>query len=138
METFLTMYERLDSDNLHLLTEVYRSDIQFIDPAHEIMGLDNMTRYFASLYQDLDSIHFVFHNVMQSGNSSYLQWDMTFRHRRLLRGEPITVAGATFLKFDEDRKVYYHRDYFDLGAMLYEHLPLFGRLITYIKLRLGK
>jgi hypothetical protein len=35
-------------------------------------------------------------------------------------------------------KIYYHRDYFDMGAMLYEHLPLLGRIIQRLKHRLGQ
>jgi hypothetical protein len=43
----------------------------------------------------------------------------------------------SYLQFDKAGKVRYHRDYFDLGAMLYEHLPLLGSLVKTIKRRLG-
>ena len=63
---------------------------------------------------------------------------MTFRHKSLAGGKTILVSGTTFLRLNDDNKVYFHRDYFDLGEMLYEHLPLLGRLLTTIKGRLGK
>ncbi len=34
-------------------------------------------------------------------------------------------------------KVYRHRDYFDAGAMLYEHLPVLGRVVSWLKRRVG-
>ena len=34
-------------------------------------------------------------------------------------------------------KVYRHRDYFDAGALLYEHLPVLGRVIAWLKRRMG-
>ena len=34
-------------------------------------------------------------------------------------------------------KVYRHRDYFDAGALLYEHVPLLGRVIRWLKRRMG-
>jgi len=34
-------------------------------------------------------------------------------------------------------KVYRHRDYFDAGAMLYEHLPVVGRVVSWLKRRIG-
>ena len=138
MEKFLAMYKDLSSDNLHLLQNVYSSDIQFIDPAHEISGLDKLTEYFSALYQNVISIDFDFKDAVQQHNSCYLQWDMTFRHKSLAGGKTILVSGTTFLRFNDDHKVYFHRDYFDLGEMLYENLPLLGRLITTIKGRLGK
>lgn len=74
----------------------------------------------------------------ESGGEGYVQWDMIFIHRKLAGGRPVTIAGVTFLRSDENGKVFYHRDYFDLGAMVYKRVPLLGRLITKIKRRLGK
>ncbi len=138
MEKFLQLYKTLSSENLHLLEDVYSSDIQFIDPAHEIKGLKSLTDYFSALYQNVHSINFEFKDVLQQESSCYLQWDMAFRHKRFAGGRTIAVSGTTFLKFNDNGKICYHRDYFDLGAMLYEHLPLLGRLLTNIKARLGK
>lgn len=138
MEKFLQMYRELNSENLYILRDVYSSDVQFIDPAHEIKGLEKLTEYFSALYKNVDSIDFDFKDIVQQDSSCYLQWDMTFRHKSLAGGRAIVVSGATFLKLNENEKVYYHRDFFDLGAMLYEHLPLLGRVLTTIKGRLGK
>lgn len=132
------MYRELNSENLYILRDVYSSDVQFIDPAHEIKGLEKLTEYFSALYKNVDSIDFDFKDIVQQDSSCYLQWDMTFRHKSLAGGRAIVVSGATFLKLNENEKVYYHRDFFDLGAMLYEHLPLLGRVLTTIKGRLGK
>jgi len=138
MEKFLEMYKELSSENLHLLQDVYSSDIQFIDPAHEINGLEHLTEYFSALYQNVNSIDFEFKDVVRQDSLCYLQWDMAFRHKSLAGGRSIVVSGTTFLQLNDNDKVCYHRDYFDLGGMLYEHLPLLGRLITTIKKRLGK
>lgn len=138
MKNFLAMYQRLNSDNLHLLAEVYREDVVFLDPAHEIKGLSELTRYFAALYQNVDAIEFSFDHLLENGGEGYVQWLMTFSHKKLAGARPVSVNGTTFLQFDGDGKVFYHRDYFDLGAMLYEQLPLLGRLVKSIKRGLGK
>jgi hypothetical protein len=138
MEKFLAMYKDLSSENLHILQDVYSTDIRFIDPAHEINGLGTLTEYFSTLYQNVISIGFDFKDVVRQHNSCYLQWDMSFRHKSLAGGRTILVSGTTFLRLNNDHKVCFHRDYFDLGEMLYENLPLLGRLVTTIKGRLGK
>ena len=49
----------------------------------------------------------------------------------------ITLDGTTQLKV-EDEKIIYHKDYYDLGEMVYEHIPLLGSIIKMIKRRLAK
>lgn len=138
MEKFLEMYQKLSADNLDSLQSVYREDIRFIDPAHEIVGIDYLTAYFSALYGNIASIDFSFQKPLMVSNRGYVSWEMTFSHPRLSGGKPITVDGVTYLEFDDQGMAFYHRDYFDLGAMLYEHIPLLGRLVTSIKRRLGK
>lgn len=137
METFLHMYQNLSADNLQTLKGVYSNDVRFKDPAHEINGIDNLTVYFSSLYKNIESIHFSFSEPMIVDSRGYVSWEMTFSHRRLAGGTPITVEGVTYLEFDEQGRIHYHRDYFDLGEMLYEQVPLLGRLVKSIKKGIG-
>ena len=72
--------------------------------------------------------------IIEQGQATVI-WTMTFSHDRLSSGESISVNGCSHLKFAE--KIYYHRDYLDMGQMLYEHLPLFGRIVQFIKKRVA-
>jgi hypothetical protein len=137
LDRFMELYRTLSADNLHELEEIYADDIRFVDPAHEIKGLEELQRYFNNLYQNLASISFDYHQVHESETEASISWSMTFTHPRISRGKEITLQGATFLEFDHDNKISYHRDYFDLGAMLYEHLPIVGPVTKFIKNRLG-
>ena len=56
-------------------------------------------------------------------------------HPRLAGGQLIEVEGCSFLLWRD--RVYRHRDYFDAGALLYEHLPVLGRVIAWLKRRMG-
>lgn len=138
METFLHIYSNLNATNLQTLKTVYREDVRFIDPAHEVNGIDNLTAYFAALYKNIDSIEFIFRAPMVVDKRGYVSWEMIFSTSSLARGNPITIEGVTHLEFDEEGRVYHHQDYFDLGAMLYEHIPLLGRLVKLIKRGLSK
>ncbi|MFM5470638.1 nuclear transport factor 2 family protein [Aeromonas sp. 602293] len=134
---FIGLYQQLDKQQLHRLPEVYAEQVVFTDPAHRIEGLAALGDYFAALYQRLAYCRFVITSQQQQGQQAWLGWTMTFSHPRLRGGEPVTVEGATRLEFDEVGKVCQHRDYFDLGAMLYEQLPLLGPVVRTIKMRLG-
>ncbi|WP_165311714.1 nuclear transport factor 2 family protein [Vibrio ziniensis] len=130
-------YQKLDKSNLHLLAEVYHHDVVFEDAAHRIEGLALLEDYFHSLYENVERCQFTIHTMHQADGDGFLAWTMHLQHPKLSGGKQIDVRGMTHLQFSE-HKVIYHRDYFDLGEMLYEHLPLLGGLIRAIKRRLGK
>jgi hypothetical protein len=138
MENFLTTYKLLNAGNLELLDTIYSDHIRFVDPAHEIVGLARLKEYFAGLYANVTSIEFDFVREIRLGDEGYVQWRMTFSHRRLKGGRPINVEGASYVQFDITNKVYFHRDYFDLGAMLYEQLPVVGPVVAALKRRIGR
>ncbi|MGL6646030.1 nuclear transport factor 2 family protein [Aeromonas caviae] len=134
---FVILYLQLDKHQLHRLPEVYADEVLFIDPAHRIEGLAALTRYFSSLYERLAQCSFEITSQQHSGNEAWLAWVMTFSHPRIAGGRAVRVEGATRLTFDSWGKVCLHRDYFDLGVMLYEQLPLLGPVVRAIKGRLG-
>jgi hypothetical protein len=61
---------------------------------------------------------------------------MSYRHPRLAGGQCDSSQRLLALCCWRD-KVYRHRDYFDAGALLYEHLPVLGRVIAWLKRRMG-
>jgi len=101
-----------------------------------VHGLTAVRRYFAELYANVEALHFEFHGFDQvAEGEGYLRWTMRYRHPRLRGGAEIAVEGCSHLLWRE--RVYQHRDYFDAGALLYEHLPLLGSVIAWLKRRLA-
>ncbi|AZF03537.1 nuclear transport factor 2 family protein [Pseudomonas sp. R5-89-07] len=129
-------FATLDKHNLHLLDSLYSEDIVFADPLHEVHGLPQLHRYFAQLYSNVSQLGFDFHGFDQTAEGEgYLRWTMSFRHPRLAGGKLIQVPGCSHLMWRD--KVYRHRDYFDVGALLYEHVPVLGGVISWLKRRMG-
>lgn len=136
LHRFATEFAALDAGNLAPLGELYSDDVLFRDPLHEVRGLPALQRYFAEMYANVGRLDFDFHSFDQvCDGEGYLRWTMHFRHPRLRGGALISVDGCSHLLWRD--KVYQHRDYFDAGAMLYEHLPLMGVVIAWLKRRLA-
>ncbi len=131
---FLKLYNQLDKSNLELLGEVYGDNIVFEDPLHRIEGLPALTDYFANMYENLNQGQFDIHTLFEQDNKASVYWVMTFSHKKIKQGQSLKVNGNTYLEF-ENGKVVYHRDYFDAGEMIYQHLPVFGTVINLIKRR---
>ena len=64
-----------------------------------------------------------------------MTWTLVFVHPRLNYGQRVEVEGTSLFKI-ADSKITYQRDYYDMGAMLYENLPLIGPFIKLIRRRL--
>ena len=123
------------------LAQVYSDNIEFKDPLHSIHGLPSLRSYMNNMYGNLISCQFIYlgdwitERDTNGKGSACVKWDMIFQHPKLAGGAPVTVRGMTHIGFSD--KIDYHEDIFDLGCMLYEHVPLVGRVVLWLKSRLG-
>lgn len=131
------IFNELNHTTLHLVDELYSEDVEFIDPFHRIQGRAALRRYYAGMYQNVQQIRFDFTGETMGAADLVLYWRMTYRHPRIAGGKPVSVEGCTRLVLAADGKVRLHRDYFDAGAMMYEHLPVLGRLVRFVRERVG-
>lgn len=138
IDNFKMLYNTLDRDTLSfkLLNDVYDDDIRFSDCFHNISGIDSLFEYFDGLYENVSFIRFDFSDQWLNEDSGMLTWVMSYQHPKLNGGEIIYVEGASQLNF-KDGKVIQHRDYFDGGALLYEHIPILKRIIIFLKNRMA-
>lgn len=138
VENFQQLYNRIDRDTLtfELLNEVYDDTIKFEDCFHNINGIHSLFEYFEGLYENVNFIRFDFEDQWVKEGSAMLTWTMSYQHPKLNNGELIAVKGASKLDFKQG-KVVHHRDYFDGGALLYEHIPLLKRVIHFLKNRMS-
>lgn len=136
VERFKSVYQRMGPLNVDRdsLFQLYDNSIVFEDSFHRIDGFNDLLSYFLNLYENVSAIGFVFHEDFLNKNDAMLTWTMTFAHPRLNKGHPIDVKGASHIIFD--KKITYHRDYFDGGKLLYEHVPVLGMFIKKLKQRM--
>jgi hypothetical protein len=137
LSNFIRAYSQLGTTNIDSLNGVYHPDVEFSDPMHQVSGLDELLDYFHQIYSNVGSCHFVIDHVFESGSEAAIYWTMTFTHKNLNGQRPITVQGHSHLK-EQDGLVIFHCDYLDLGAMVYEHVPVLGRVLRSIKQRAGR
>lgn len=136
LQNFIHHYELLSVDNLELIRKIYHQNVKFQDPAHTLIGLDKLEAYFESLYTNLSTCTFVIEKVLVDGDEAAVYWRMQFNHPKLSSGNLIAVEGTSLLR-GQDGKVVAHRDYVDFGAMLYEHIPVLGKAVRFVKNRLS-
>ena len=136
VDKFVDIYQKLDNSNLELLSEIYSDDIEFIDPMHQINGIAELRAYFANLYSNVKHCQFDITDSFSVDNNAFIYWTMHYAHPKLSSGKTISVQGHSKLIFKND-KIIKHRDYFNVGELLYKHIPLLGSVINYIDKRAG-
>jgi limonene-1,2-epoxide hydrolase len=134
LNEFITIYQNLNKDNLSSLESIYHQQIFFQDPLHQVNGLDDFIAYFEQLYSNIISCEFDIKHTIHHDNEAAIYWQMSYQHPKLNHGELIIVSGNSHLKAQHN-KITFHRDYLDAGAMLYEHIPLLGSAVRFIKKR---
>lgn len=136
IERFKACYASFSSESINQLDTIYAPEALFVDPIHKVAGLAQITAYFSDMCTNLVACRFIYLHQAVQGDCVFIQWNMVFQHQTLAAGQEITVPGVTRLKIDRDL-IIEHEDFYDMGAMVYEKVPLLGRLIRWLRQRLA-
>lgn len=139
IDRFASFYQTLAVADIAQLTKIYADDITLIDPVGTHHGLGQLTAYFKNLLVNAKHCEFAIHHIAAHELQPLLQhqsytvtWTMSFTTPRLNGGETIHVDGITLLKVRDDA-IFFHQDYYDLGQMVYEQVPILKFIINKIK-----
>lgn len=131
------VFNDLRASNTEILDSFYAQDIVFEDPLGQINGVNAMKAYYQAMYKNVQDIRFVFKDDAINGDRHLSTWVMYLRAKGLNGGEEVTVHGVSELEFQsESNLVIYHRDYFDMGEFLYQHIPVLGSVIRLVRKQL--
>lgn len=134
-ERIRELFNAMARETTHLVDELYEADVRFDDPFHRIDGREALRAYYARMYAGVLGIRFDFSDETVGADDLVLYWTMRYRHARLRGGAEISLEGCSRLVYGETGRIARHRDYFDAGALLYEHVPLLGRAVRLIRER---
>lgn len=140
IDRFCSIYRDLTKISSNDLRTIYTEDVEFIDPIQRHKGRDSVEAYFSKLNDNARSCQFDITNIIPCSNnkddvSTVLTWHMTLTLKK--PDKTIHLDGTTLLK-ENASGFYYHRDYYDLGEMVYEHVPLVGWIVKKIKRKLAQ
>lgn len=130
-------WETLTPAALAELTAVYTEDTRFRDPFNDLRGSAALATLLGHMFERLIEPRFEVLEVALMPNGAVLIWDFHYRIRAWRPDTPRRIHGASHLRFAPDGRVAEHRDYWDAAAEVYEHLPLVGGLMRWLRRRLA-
>ena len=134
LAAFKQLYKKFDKSTVNNLPNIYSPAVVFKDPVHNLQGIAELSTYFAAFCTPEMHCEFDIINEVVAIDQAFLQWNMRYRHSGLQGGKTLTLNGGTLIKFNT--KITYHEDFYDMGAMVYQHLPILGWVVKKINARM--
>ena len=139
IQAFIKLYDQLDRGYIDKqIADTYAEKIYFNDTLVTIHDRQNLLKYLKHTQQQLDSIKFEVLGVHDSGKDSYVRWLMETRFRTMGQEYDIQSIGISHLRFNEENKIIVHQDYWDSMQGFYQHLPVIGGILRWIKKNIAK
>ncbi|HEX6735433.1 MAG TPA: nuclear transport factor 2 family protein [Azonexus sp.] len=133
LDRLIAFYHALTPESVARFPAFYSADAYFKDPFNEVRGVEAIARIFAHMFRQVDAPRFTVTERVAEANGAMLVWALSYHVRRWGRSRTQVIRGISHLKFAADGKVNYHRDYWDAAEELYMKLPVFGRIMRYLK-----
>ena len=134
LQRYIKFYETLTPQTLDSINDVFTSDARFRDPFNDARGTAHIRKIFADMFKTVGAPDFTITSYGWSAGytrQAFLRWKFIYRVGG--KGEPVTVEGMSDVLFDESGKVASHLDFWDAAGGLYEHLPVIGGILRFIR-----
>lgn len=141
-DKFSDFYANLTVAKLDQLNKIYTPDVTFIDPVAVHNGMSAVYDYFYKLVNVTEYCQFTIfrfsesHQTTAQAHCVAVEWRMDFASKKLLNGKQLSLHGMSMLDISGELIVQ-QRDYYDMGEMLYEHTPVLGTVVRFLKHRLA-
>jgi len=134
VDKFCAYYKEFSQESIAGLDEIYHQNVILQDPFSQIEGLTQVQKHFGNMMENVSYCRFEIIEVVSNEGQAFITWTMKFAHPKLNNHQQIAVDGVSDIKFDD--RITHHRDYFDVGNMFYEHVPILKNVIKMLKKRL--
>ncbi len=129
LERLIDFYQTLTPEGVANFSAFYAEDAYFKDPFNEVRGVAAIQNIFAHMFRQIAEPRFLVTERIVAENGTMLVWEMSYRMTTFARAERQVMRGVSHLRFADDGRVNYHRDYWDAAEELYMKLPGIGCVI---------
>ena len=114
----------LNESTLDNIVSYYDEKVFFKDPFNEFNGREKLKKLFLHMFITLNNPQFVFIDTIENRKEIFLTWDFIFSYKEKL----FKIHGSSHLKLNDEEKIVYHRDYWDVGEEILLKIPLIKNL----------
>jgi hypothetical protein len=138
IQAFAHFYDQLDDNLLETkIAGVYADNLYFNDTVATIYDRQKLLRYFQHTQQQLDGIEFEVLDVQDHGQDAFVRWKMQTSFKVLGQAHMVQSIGMSHLRFNRNNQIVLHQDYWDSLQGFYQHIPVIGGILRWIKNQLN-
>ena len=130
---FKEWFINLNESTLDDIVSYYDENIFFKDPFNEFNGREKLKKLFLHMFMTFKNSHFVFIDTIENSEEIFLTWDFIFSYKEKL----FNIHGSSHLKLNDEEKIVYHRDYWDVGEEILLKMPLIKSLYGFFQNKLA-
>jgi ketosteroid isomerase-like protein len=131
LDALLNAYTGLTPATLEALVTCYAPDAHFKDPFNDVSGHAGIRAIFTHMFANTANPRFDIISAQGDGTTAFVIWVFHCG----VAGRQLAVHGASHLRFDEQGRVCEHRDYWDPAEEMWQHLPLLGKPVAWLRRR---
>lgn len=131
LQDYIAYYESLSPRTLPLLETMAEPGMTFQDPFNTVRGVDVVMRIFEHMFESVETPKFrvLDYGWSERGQSAYIKWIFGYSLKGLYR----EMEGMSEVTFSQGGKIASHVDYWDAATYFYEHIPILGAVIRWVK-----
>ncbi len=134
IQAFIKLYDQLESGAIdEQIAKTYADKIYFNDTLVTIHDRQNLLKYLKQTQQNIDTMKFEVLSVQDNGKDAYVRWLMKTRFKLIGQDVDSQSIGLSHLRFNADNQIIMHQDYWDSMQGFYQHLPIIGGVLRWIK-----
>ena len=129
---FKNFYKEVtDSSVRDQIAGLYADNVWFNDSLKTLYGRTAVKDYFLKTLEHVEVFQTVVEDVARSGSNYYVRWTMDVQFKG--SKETIRTIGISHLCFDRNGHVILHQDFWDSASGFFQHLPVIGGAIRWVK-----
>lgn len=131
--TYGAFFENITPTSIDQVRSLVTEDVRFKDPFNDVSGIEKLVKILAKMFEDAEDVSFKMREQAGDGPIYFLRWHFTCRPKSRFLQADWKVDGISVISLTETGLVKEHVDYWDAAEQLYEHLPLIGPLLRFVR-----
>jgi len=137
IKSFLFLYNNLDKGSVASITDqTYAESLYFNDTLVTLHTRPELIEYLENTQKRLQAINISALNVLEKDQDVFVHWKMQTGFTLMGKRHDVESLGISHLRFNPQGKIILHQDYWDSTSGFFQHIPLIGGIIKWIKLLL--
>lgn len=139
LQAFENVFRDLEPAGLEdRIEQAYAKEFYFNDTFITVSRRKELIEYLTNASNNANFVNTTILDVAQSGDDLYIRWLLEMEFDVMGKPRYSRTLGMTHLRFDHRGLIVLHQDFWDSAAGFYQHVPVLGSMISWVKRKMHR